>query len=221
MGVPFQGVSLGTYDFGGGAQNVGNADTIVERLSAAAVPGPGFSDTIPIELVALHLQSAVPADFGFGVGTHFITLQSERGGPASAGQMTINFGPEGNPHGTFDSFFDVFFDIRFGDLSGPIVGSQLLRLTSAGTPWSHDAPPGAVLIDGVNHNLNGSDNLEDFWPVGSITEQHAAGLHVVAPATSVTSVPEAGTTLSLLLIALGFCGLGLLRQEGRLNVKSN
>lgn len=130
--------------------------------------------------------------------------------------MTINFGPEGNPHGTFDSFFDVFFDIRFGDLSGPIVDSQSLRLTSTDTPWSHIVPPGALSIDGVNHNLNNSDNGEDFWPVGSITEQHAAGLHVVAAA----SVPEAGTTLGLLLIALGFCGLGQCIQKARLNPKS-
>lgn len=218
-GVPFQGVPLGSYDFGGGPQNVGNADTIVRRLAQADVVAPGNSDTIPIELVALHLQSAVPADFGVGLGTYFMTLQSERGGPASVGQMTINFGPEGNPHGTFDSFFDVFFDIRLGGLNGPIALSDSLTLTSSGTPWSHDAPPGAILIDGVNHQLNGVDNGEDFWPAGSINGSFPNGALIVSgPAT--TSVPDAGATWSLLLIALVFCGLAQLIQKANFNPQS-
>jgi hypothetical protein len=212
MGVPFTGVPLGSYDFGGGPVGVGNADAIVQRLAAANGP----SGTIPIELVALQLVSVIPVDLGAGLAFHYITLQSARGGPASPGSMTINFGPEADPHGTFDSFFDVFFDLRVGSLSGPIIFTDDVRLTSSGNPWSHQPPLDALLIDGVNHNLNGTDMGNDFWPGGV-----GAGLpgtpvihsaqgenihHIVGPA-----VPDAGATWTLLLIALGFCGLGQLR----------
>jgi hypothetical protein len=199
LGVPFTGVPLGTFDFttgtggdfgrGLGTQIVGSTDTIWKRLDLADAP----SETIPIELVALHLVSAVPVDLGAGVGLYYVTLQSERGGPSSAGQMTITFGPEGVPHGTFDSFFDVFFDIRLGALDGPIVLSNNVPVTSLGTPWEHAPPPGSLVIDGVNHNLNGADESRDFWPLGIITEQHPFGLHVIRA----TDVPEPGSLAAL------------------------
>lgn len=214
MGVPFQGVPIGSYDFGGGLQNVGNADTIVQRLATANGP----AQTIPIELVALQLKSVIPVDFGLGVGIYYITLQSDRGGPASPGSMTINFGPEANPHGTFDSFFDVFFDLRLGGLDGPIAFSGDLPLTSTSTPWTHLAPSGAVLIDGVNHNLNNSNNGEDFWSGGTITHEHPNGLgtHVVDMAKR---VPDTGTTLSLLMIAIGICSCGQFIKKSQIVLK--
>lgn len=212
MGVPFQGVNLGNYNFGVGPVGVGNADTIVRRLDVAnAANGPGPSqDIIPIELVALQLQSVIPVNLGAGLGYYYITLQSARGGSLSPGTMTINFGPEGNPHGTFDSFFDVFFDLRIGSLDGPIIFSMDHMLNSGGNPWSHQPSAGALLIDGVNHNLNGTNILNDFWPGAVITELGQPGTkHVVGPA----SVPDAGASFTLLLIALGICGLGHLRSH--------
>src|SRR3989442_924336 len=51
-GVPFTGVPLGSFNFGGsiGVQPTGNTDTIVQRQSLAMGP------PIPVELVALHLM---------------------------------------------------------------------------------------------------------------------------------------------------------------------
>jgi hypothetical protein len=189
-GVPFVGVPLNMFDFGGGPLFVGNTDTIVHRLDPASAP----STAIPIEMLALHLMSAVPADFGLGLGNYFITLQSERGGPATTGRMTIDFGPEpppGGVHGTFDSFFDVFFDVRLGSLSGPIALSDMLTLTSAGTPWTHEPPPGAVLIDGINNMLNGTDRLNDFHILGAVQETHLTGAMHTARET-IEAVPEPG-----------------------------
>lgn len=199
-GAPFTGVQLGTFDFGApyGVQGVGNADTIVHRLSDATIGGiSGTAAPIPIELVALQLVSVAPIDLGAGVGLYYITLQSTRGGPASPGQMTVTFdNPSG---GTFDSFFDVFFDVRFGALNGPIAFSNNLTLSSSGTPWSRTPPAGAIQIPGVNLNLNGVNPNADFWP-GKITEQHPSGATHVA----ITASPEPS---SVVLIAFGALAL--------------
>ncbi|HEV8532243.1 MAG TPA: hypothetical protein VGT00_12555 [Methylomirabilota bacterium] len=210
-GVPFVGVPLGTFNFGGGPVGTGNTDTIVQRHATAVAPGgvPGVAPPIPIEMLALHLMSAAPTNFGLGVGTYFVTLQSERGGPASTGSLTITFGPEGAPHGTFGSFFDVFFDIRLGSLTGPIALSNDAILTANGVPWSHSPGPGAVEIPGVNTFLNGSDRLADFWSIGLFTEQHPgppATIHVVASAR----VPGPST-----LLLLVFGGVSLLSHGWR------
>src|SRR5437667_670991 len=159
MSVPFEGVPLGSFNFGGaiGVRGTGTTDTIVQRQDQANAP----LDTIPIELVALHLRTVNPVNLGLGTGFYFITLQSERGGPASTGNMTITFAPEPPlltlSHGTFDSLINVFFDVRFGSLSGPITLSDALVLTSDDVPWAHQSPGANVLeIPGVNMLLNGS-----------------------------------------------------------------
>lgn len=203
-GVPFVGVPLGTFNFGGsiGTQSVGNADTIVERLTPATVAAP----TIPIELVALQLMSAVPVDFGLGAGFYFVTLQQERGGPATTGTMTIDGIPLDG--GTFNSFFDVFFDIRLGSTSGPIALSGDLPLTGTGIPWGENPTPGAVVIDGVNHLLNGVDTTHDFWPAGPFTEFFPTGAtHTVINATT----PEPATLVLLAAGALALAGEGYRR----------
>jgi hypothetical protein len=124
--------------------------------------------------------------------------------------MTINFDAAGEviPHGTFDSFFDVFFDIRLGSPDGPIALSDTLPLTANGTPWNHDPPPGAVLIDGVNHNLNHLDRSNDFFPIGAIQHDGPGAARNVVDVTR--HVPDAGSTL--LVLALGLVSLGILRR---------
>jgi hypothetical protein len=206
-GIPFNGVPLGSFDFGSGPTNTGGTDTLVRRLDTADAP----SETIPIELVALQLVSAVPVDFGAGLAFHYITLQSVRGGPASTGDMTINFGPEpptGASHGTVDSFFDVFFDIRIGDLSGPIIFSDNVPFTSTGVPWSHFPPDVAVQILGVNVVLSGKDRDADFFPLGSFPVCSVNACEVVATAVA---APE---PVAILLFGIGALG-ALLRTHRR------
>jgi len=195
---PFRGVPLGTFNFGMGPVAVFNTDTIVQRLGNATPGNP----TVPIEMVALQLMSVNQVNTGAGAAFLFVTLQSARGGPASIGTLTITFGPEGIPHGTFDSTLNVFFDIRVGSLDGPIVFSNetALVLMANDVPWSHFPPNGALLIPGVNFLLNGQDQLNDFFP-DSFEETKPDGTrHEVESAT----VPEP-TTISLL--AIGIAGV--------------
>jgi hypothetical protein len=212
-GAPFLGVPLGTFDFGVpiGVQPTFTTDTIVKRSVAAVPPGvPGTAPAIPIELVALQLQSTVPVDFGLGTDFYFITLQKVRGGPISTGSMTISFTTAND--GTFSSFFDVFFDVRKGSLSGPIALSSDLVLSNSGATWQQVPPPGSVVINGVNHNLNGVDTTNDFWP-GPIIESHPTGAaHSVVGAT-INQLPEPGTLM--LVFCAGAAWILVGRQQLR------
>lgn len=188
---PFKGVPLGTFNFGMGPVAVFNTDTIVQRLGTATPSSP----TIGLEMVALQLMSVNQFNLGAGTGFHFVTLQSARGGPASTGSMTITFGPEGIPHGTFDSTLNVAFDIRFGSLDGPIVFSNTMILTANDVPWAHAVFGPLVLIPGVNDFPNG------LFPVGPFVEIKPDGTrHEVESAT----VPEPAT---IGLLALGIAGV--------------
>src|SRR5258708_11056206 len=124
-GVAFQGVPIGTFNFGGtiGVKNVGVTDTIIQRLA------PATGAAIATQMLDLQLMSTAPTNFGLGVGFYFITLQSARGGPNSTGQLTITPGAADDhlpltPEGTFTSFFDVFFDVRLGSPNVPIALSN-------------------------------------------------------------------------------------------------
>jgi hypothetical protein len=199
MGVAFEGVPLGTYNFGGsiGLQNIGSADTIVQRLSTVTAP----SGTTPTVMDALQLVSTAPVSLGGGpVGFYYVTLQSvDMTGPASTGSMTINFAPN-----TFTSSLDVFFDIHYGALNGPIVAQQNAILSTPDpVPWGNTAPPGALTITGANYFLNGTDTTEDFWPTTPFqeTEPAAGVVHVVDNA-----VPEPATS-ALLLLGVGLLAL--------------
>jgi hypothetical protein len=210
-GVQFQGVPIGNFNFGGtiGVQPVGVTDTIVHRLTSTGNQPPGGSATVSLAMLDLQLMSTVPANFGLGVGIYFITLQSMRSaaeggpGPATTGQITINFANPTPPptavDGTFSSFFDVFFDVRLGSLTGPIAQSGDLVLTNGGASWSHTPLPGAILINGVNSNLNGQDHTNDFFIIPPLVETHPTGAtHTVTEAG--VPVPEPS---ALALMAAG------------------
>lgn len=193
-GVPLlancQGVPIGTFDFGPlGTHPTGTTDTIVRRLDPATQSDP----VVTVELVALQLRcemSLASNQLPTPVG---VTLQSDRGrnaldpanGPASGGQLAIQFAPDGNG-GVATSNLSVRYDVRAGGINGPIInlGGALVGDTvnlSATAPWSHVLPPGVVaclkelselaahgviddgfIIAYVNYLLNGGDQSEDF-----------------------------------------------------------
>jgi len=192
-GITFEGVPLGTFDFttgtggdfgrGIGVRSVGNADTIVKRLSTVTVPAVNMAGSTPIELVALNLRTTAPVNFGLGTDIYYETLQSQRRsgeGPlvASTGTLTIFFGPEGDPHGTYSTTLEVNFDLRKGSPTGPIAQSLTEHLISPApgltNEWGHNPmPPNALQIEDVNVFLKRTpghpaddDRSRDFWPRG-------------------------------------------------------
>lgn len=206
-GVAFQGVPLGTFDFGDGKGpvNTFQTDTIVHRLDDVTDP----SGDTRIQIVALQLRSVNQTNFGAGFGYYYVTLQSQRK-PADApllpeplttgeGVMTINFENPG-VGGTFTtSSYDVFFDVRFGSLTGPIVLSSSTNLDGNGN-WTHQPPPGTLLIDGVNSRLNGTNHDADFFASTIHTGPHGV---TPSPAPEPTSLMLAGLGS---LFVLGYRG---------------
>lgn len=217
------GTTFGGVAFNGVPSGPGNTDTIVQRQDTVLLgTGAPASGSTPLLMTQLQLVSAVPTDFGLGVGLYYITLQSARGGPATVGNMTINLNANDDnapltPEGTFSSFFDVFFDVRLGSTSGPIAMSSALVLTNSGANWDANPAPSDLLVPGLrgdvtaNLHTNKIQNVDihdmDFFAVGAVIESHPTGAqHVVTNAN-----PEPGS-LALVSGALLFL---LLRRRLR------
>jgi hypothetical protein len=198
------GVPLGNFNFGGaiGNQNVGNTDTIIQRLQAATVTAPGAipypvtAQTINLSVLSLQLETVNMINFGGnGLANYFVTLTPT---VASTGTMDMTFASAAG--GTFASTLDLNLDIHKGSLNGAIVDSLTnVVLTNTGAAWGRIAPAGAVVINGVNFMLDGTDTNQDFWPVPPIIETHpGGGAHEVTNA----SIPEPRAWIMLLTAGL-------------------
>ncbi|MHB8636830.1 MAG: hypothetical protein ACYC96_10210 [Fimbriimonadaceae bacterium] len=197
MGTNFQGVPLTNFDFGGtiGIQPVSSTDTIVQRTDLASVATAGDTAIVNAKIVALQLKSVIPTTLGGtqALDTYFLTLDPN---DASTGTQSITFLSANG--GTFDSSLSFTFDILKGSLTGPVVATDALTLTSSGTPWGRNPPTGAVTIVGVNQNLNGTDNGADFWTFGAPTqtpEPFTVGLGIAGFALAVRRRMRAKTPI--------------------------
>ena len=205
-GMPFEGVPLGTFNFGGsiGVQNVGNTDTIVQRMGPP-VTAPG--GTMPLDVVAFQLESVNQVSGPGGlVGNLFLTLDTSA---QNTGLLTIDSFPNlttGSP-GTFNDYFTVNFDVTFGSPAGtPVEPEQSLTMYASGD-WGPMVPPDAIPIA---HNPEGPGDWhyvsvdpgitpEEYDPDSSISGDVAFqpfGLPV--PETSSTFALLGLVTLSLL-----------------------
>ena len=143
--VQFMGEPLLSSPFCPGP--IGQTDTIVQRLRSANVPSNGSTDTIPIELVELSLQSVAPIQI-FPMESFFdvfVELSTEL---PSTGEMRID--RTSGAGGTFTSEFYVHPKFTFVNTANPMdvrvldgpeygVGSRLRDASSNGTPWNFNS----------------------------------------------------------------------------------
>lgn len=186
---------IGDFDFGDGDEDVGNADTIIERKEPATVANPGETDTIDIEIVELQLKSVEPIDLGSGLDFHYVTPQT---GVPNIGTMDITF--DDFLGGTIDLIVDFFFDLRIGAIDGTIITSGVKTFSAIDVPWAReylDEDP--LLLPGVNHMLNGLDTTEDFWVPSLTLDAGDGSVLQLSPAT-----PEPAT---ILLLGIGAMAL--------------
>jgi hypothetical protein len=196
-----EGVPLGTFKFPSGLRNVGNTDTIFRRTQDVTVSAPGGTGQTKLELLALQMKTPGEVDFMGHRDTYYVTLQPDLipGVPLSTGKLNITFTDQ--DHGTATSVMDVFYAIREHTLTGQIVARGDLLLKNSGFDWGRIAPQGAVRLKGINDWLDGSDNRQDFWVEGLLTESHPGeGVHTVRTATVTT--PEPSTWIMYLTAGL-------------------
>jgi hypothetical protein len=174
-----------------------NTDTILHRTQGINPFNTGDTGTIPIELVALSLQSVAPVRIPSpNTGRVFdmlsLTLQPNT---ISSGLMTVRH--ENSGGGTFDYFIDVFVQIKLIDTHNSLFSETIYAqdsLFGSGT-WSHTPPPGYPMVQ--NFPSGG------FYPA-PLTEEGSEVLfmHNLTPART----PEPGT---LTLLVLGLSGLAI------------
>ena len=101
------------------------ADTIVRRLDTALLGGPGTQDVVPIEIVALHLQSVQPitVTFNGGMNPRLWDVQSclSSAAPQQAGSMAIRLGScDPREGGTFQATLPVLPRLVFTEVGNPL-----------------------------------------------------------------------------------------------------
>ena len=173
-----------------GAFGPGVADTIVTRLRDADLPAVGSSDLVPIQMRLLELRSVAPAFVGVSFFDVFVHLDPTM---RSLGSMTIShdFPYNGTPaaEGTFTSSLTVNFVADFvptlGNPNPGMSASGSLALTTPGPlPWSHEPPPGALIVPGPPGDLDANlhaplpPGFNDFFPLLIIEQHPGVGIHV-------------------------------------------
>ena len=174
FGTPFDAVPVGTFDFGTGPLDVGDANLVLQSSGSV------------IEALALSLTT----------GSLFVTLQSERGlnvldpppGTPSVGVRQIS------PDDFWDMSIQFNVDYRLGSRNGPIViappgfENQLNMVTMSNSIYSV-VPPDVLVIPGVT----------DFFPRPfGMVRDGPGGIDLTTVVNATLAVPEPGLTLGAL-----------------------
>jgi hypothetical protein len=185
--VNFGGVPLGTFM----GRRTGDADTVVQRPTSAQL-SPGQSAAIPIELVALSLQSIAPIEVQVGTTTQLwdVAAGLSQARQSRGGMVLTQQSAEG---GTFDSELQVFPRFVFtrltdrmtrvldvGELPLSRESEQKLVLRALQVPWTPECVPPALRVLALNDGF-----CPSFTPAGDkvlSVEQAQLARHGVRPA---------------------------------------
>jgi hypothetical protein len=189
--VTFGGVPLNTFQ----NRDIGDTDTVVQRPQNAVLAPPFPAQTeIPLELVALNLQSVQPIQVDVR-GT--IQLWDVRAGLSQAqrspGAMRIVQTEELG--GAFDSALRVFprFDftrlsdgttrtIDVGEMQLSQQSQQKLTLSASNVPWRAGCVPPALVVLGMNDGFCPNFEIQGRKPEVPAIERAALARHGVYPA---------------------------------------
>ena len=173
--LPFDGeIHLGGSTLNGGS--FGTSDTVLRRLSEANVALVGASDTVPIELVALSLQSCDPITVQVnGQSTMWdVEVDLDVSGQLPQGDMTIM--RTSALGGTFSAMINTqprFTFTEVGNISNTITftglekGTGILNLVITDAPWADTCDdPNLFVPTGMVTLPNGvmAESSGDFFP---------------------------------------------------------
>jgi hypothetical protein len=177
---------------------VNDTDTIVQRLAGISPLPVGGSGTIPIELVALSLQSVAPVN----IGGNFYDLTVLGGSlltpsdPSPVGNMIVNHTISNG--GTFNATLPVHATLTFTQVGNPLntFSQPFADIFSSTSVWSHTprpddmhAPPFAAagnFYPGVNPGTGPSDPSTGQKVL--TTEESLLAKHGVLPAQITSDV---------------------------------
>jgi hypothetical protein len=179
---------------------LGDTNSILQLQNPVSESGPFLT---PVQMVAMQMMSTDGTNL-------FFTLQTSVSSP---GTLSGQFDPVIDL-GTFNWDIDLFLDARTGGFTGPLFTSFDVDIMAGPSPWSHDVPPNAVCIPGINCLLNGTSST-DFFPTEPFTSTAANGTSIIF--ATATAVPEPGSiTLVIVgLAAMAFRLRGGYRRENR------
>lgn len=238
-GSEYRTTAAALFDFGAGigpialtgAFGPGVVDTVITRLENAMLPAIGSSDTIDIQMRLLELRSIAPVFIGGSFFDVFFDLDPSR---VSTGTMTISheFPDNGTPapEGTYTSTLTLNYRASFvpvGAGTPMTLTGSVTRTTPGPLPWSHEPPPGALVISGAPGDVDANvhavlpPGFSDFFSLLTIEQTSGIGIHVQQPAIVnctgcelQAAIPEPGTHV-LALSGLALIAAGLLARRLR------
>ncbi len=175
---------LGTIEFGGVPAGLtppitAPVDTIVRRHAPLNLDGPGSIDTVPIEIVALSLQSVQPITVTYGGGSPElwevqVNLASFH--PQPLGTMTVTAGACGDSDGSFTATLPVlprFVFTRQGDPEQRVLdfgqfGLPPIEFNTFNGHWVEQPPPSMgipTLPDGLTVDHDGNPSTPPLGPL--------------------------------------------------------
>jgi len=187
-----------------------DTDTIIQRKDGADPFNVGDEVIIPLEVVAMSLQSLHPVQFnGTFYDMTFLSgsLLSDPLSPFFT-QDTVPNNPDGSgtikkldtAGGTFSSFFDVFFEIELKDINDPSNTDKILeqyKLFIEQAPW----------VETPGHTYPSIPDLPggNFYAQFAFADGEGAQLSLTPAST-----PE---PVSLVLMGIGLTGLASFRKR--------
>ncbi len=190
-----------------GSNNLGNADTIVQRLEDMSLQQTGDTASTPIEIVALSLTSVDPINVTVnGQEEMFnVEVQLPFGGQQPQGEMQINHNT--SEGGTFNAVLPVNADMFFSNANTNVFVGGLNRpfeIRQTNQPWllgpvSQEGSELVVITDpvqmGPGNTAVAPATSPNFFP-GFLLQPRRGG----APKcvlTSIDTTPELATALSV------------------------